>query len=54
MDLLTMQKMYNTLSGIEVHGESNLTAMLGCLQALRDEIRKEAEKTHAGNNPADP
>ena len=54
MDLLTLQKMYNTLSGVEVHGESNLSSMLGCLQVLREAIGKEAEKTHAGNHTADP
>lgn len=54
MDLLTLQKLYNTLSGIEVHGENNLTAMLGCLQVVREAVGKEAENAHAGNHTADP
>lgn len=44
MDANTIRVLINTLNRIQVSGEDNMNMMLGSIQMLRTELRKEEEK----------
>ena len=44
MDARTIRALINTLNKIQVSGEENMNMMLGSIQLLRTELRKEEEK----------
>lgn len=52
MDILTLKRLYNTLSGLTVHGEANLDGLLACLQVIRGAIEG-AEKEESTNDRDD-